>query len=794
MSPGPTAPVDLASEDRAGSVAGADERGSGMRRAAVGAVMLVLTSMLQLALPFPAAALTLPPGFQLVDYTTGQAAYNLTDFAWLDDGGLLTSGKDGTITYVPPGGTARVVGTVPSVRAVADHGLLGLALANDYAESGHVYVTYDKGDPAGTGFGMVEEWTAFPPAAPTSFTLEETLVDGSRTSPQLLQAGLTHAIDSVLVAPDDTLFVSIGDNAGNNGDPLTLRAQDLDQPYGKILHLRPDGRGVASNPWFTGTSPRSWRSMVYASGFRNPFRLSLDPRSGVVHLGDVGWGRTEEVDTVRSGANAGWPCYEGVERTTFSSSPVCKALYAAGSARMPIWTYAHEHAHAAVVGGVHYTGTSYPAAYQDAYFFGDYSRGRLWTLTTDTAGRLTRAPEPEGFATDAGGPVAFHAGPNGDVTYADIVSGDVRRLVYQSGNRAPIARLVPTTDADTRTVGFDAGGSYDLDGDALTYHWDFGDGSSAEGITAEHTYESADPVVATLTVTDQLGATGSTTAAVHPANHTPRLTITTPPSSRTYAVGETVELSATATDPEDGELTVTWDTALEHCPFAGSCHLHPDGATTGPTYAQPFTDHGSDTTMVVTVHAEDGDGAVTTTTYDAAPRLHTLVVDSPVAVTVNGVPAVAAEVVAGSEVQLDAPSTSSYWEFRGWSDGGPAAHAFTMPDGDLRLVARYRSAIARAYAALGRAAFLGEPTSPEYDVTGGRARNYVHGRLLWSRRTGAHEVHGRLLAKYASIGGPASCLGFPVTDVRPVRGGVRSEFTGGRLTYRRATGKVTVRC
>jgi hypothetical protein len=50
------------------------------------------------------AALTLPAGFRLVDYPTGQSAYNLTNFAWLDDGGLLTSGKNGTITFLPPGG------------------------------------------------------------------------------------------------------------------------------------------------------------------------------------------------------------------------------------------------------------------------------------------------------------------------------------------------------------------------------------------------------------------------------------------------------------------------------------------------------------------------------------------------------------------------------------------------------------------------------------------------------------------------------------------------------------------
>ena len=118
-----------------------------MRRPAVPpllALLLVLV-MIPLSTPTPASGLTAPPSFQLVDYPTGQAPYNLTDFAWLPDGGLLTSGKDGTITYVPPGGDPRVLTKVPSVRALGDHGLLGFALANDYATSGRIVCVLRQG-------------------------------------------------------------------------------------------------------------------------------------------------------------------------------------------------------------------------------------------------------------------------------------------------------------------------------------------------------------------------------------------------------------------------------------------------------------------------------------------------------------------------------------------------------------------------------------------------------------------------------------------------------------------------
>jgi uncharacterized protein with LGFP repeats len=766
-----------------------------MRRSMVAAVITaMLVGTFQVTSAPPASAATLPAGFQLVDYPTGQATYNLTNFAWLDDGGLLTSGKNGTITYLAPGGTVpRLVGKVPSVRALGDHGFLGFAPANDYASTGRIVVSYDKGDPAGTGFGMVEEWKALPPASPTSFTKVRTIVDGSTMSPPLTQVQRNHGIDTVVVAPDDTIYLSVGDDALNNGDPATLRAQDLSQPFGKVLHLTPDGKGVPTNPFYSAAAPSSWRSMVYAYGFRNPFRFSLDPRSGVPHLGDVGWSTTEEINTLAPGTNAGWPCYEGAVRTTFSGYAVCQALYAAGSAQPPIWSYRHDESGtqkgAAIVGGVHYTGTTYPTKYRNSYFFGDYTRQQVWTMATDTTGAMTRAPESGGFASVAGGPVAFHTGPNGDITYADLLTGKVRRLVYQAGNRAPSAILSSTTDAATRTVTFSAADSYDLDGDVLTYSWSFGDGATATGSSATHTYATADPMTVTLTVLDQLGAAGTATATVHPANHTPVLTLTAPAEATTFAVGDPVTLSATATDVEDGPLAVTWETDLLHCPSAGSCHRHPDqDPITGPTYTAPFTDHGADTTMLVTAHVADSKGAVATTIYEAKPTLRTIAVNSPVAVAINGVTTTSAPVVTGSSVQLAAPVTFAYWTFAGWSDGGAATHSITMPDSDLVLTARYTTAIDAKYAALGGASsFLGKATTPEYDVAGGRARNYAGGRVFWSAATGAHEVHGAILNRYLAAGGPAT-RGFPTSDQLAVTGGLAVYFGKARIYWSSATG------
>ena len=148
--------------------------------------------------------------------------------------------------------------------------------------------------------------------------------------------------------------------------------------------------------------------------------------------------------------------------------------------------------------------------------------------------------------------------------------------------------------------------------------------------------------------------------------------------------------------------------------------------------------------------------------------------------------------VANSVVQLNAPLTSAYWVFNGWSDSGAAAHSIRMPNADRTLTANYVTAIAKRYAALGgSASYLGATSGAEYDVAGGRARNYRSGRLYWSPGTGAFAVTGATLTKYLADGGPAA-LGFPSTDVVTVTGGRASTFTRARIYWSTATGAHTL--
>lgn len=85
------------------------------------------------------------------------------------------------------------------------------------------------------------------------------------------------------------------------------------------------------------------------------------------------------------------------------------------------------------------------------------------------------------------------------------------------------------------------------------------------------------------------------------------------------------------------------------------------------------------------------------------------------------------------------------------------------------------------YTKLGGAkSYLGVPTTPLFTVVGGQGRKYQHGNIYYSVATGAHAVHGDILARYAALRGSIGSLGFPTTDeVRtPGGAGTFQNFSG----------------
>ncbi|TLW93089.1 PKD domain-containing protein [Saccharomonospora piscinae] len=715
---------------------------------------------------------TLPKGFALRELPSGQSPGTLTDFAYLPDGSVLSTGKAGTVAWVSTGGERRTLRSL-AVEAQQDMGLVGLAVAPDFETSRHIYLARSVPTGGGDYDLTLARWEVTGSPEPTGLAGETELL-------RLPGDANVHGITGIVAADDGTLWVSVGDVASyTEVDPLALRAQKPHALQGKVLHLTAEGRGVPGNPFYDSAAPDSVRSKIFASGFRSPFRLSLDPRTGLPILGEVGWNRWEEINLVQPGRDYGWPCWEGTDRTPgYREMPECED--APNTAPLVQLRHGKQTDSAnSLTGGVVYTGTSYPEQYRGAYFFGDYTHQKLWSLRYDHQGRLTQAPQSPPLGTHVGRPVKFDTAANGDIVFADIASGTLKRLTYADGNQTPVARISMETDPDTRTVAFDAGESFDFDGDRLTYHWDFGDGSSGTGERIEHTYgdRRTDSYTATLTVTDPAGAQGSEQVTVVPGNHTPELRVEAR-EGHTYAVGETVSASAMATDREDGLLDVHWQATVMHCPEDATCHAHPTESGEGMVFSIPFTDH-PDSHMELTATATDSQGVSTTHTYEALPREHRLTLSSTVPAAVEIASegdgdtspsgAGSAMVTAGATVGIAAADTATDGEsrFSGWDDGvSQRTRSLSMPDEDFTLTAVYATPVEQRYEQDPELReTLGEPAGPVRIDGEVYYREHDNGRLYWSAGTGTREVHGPLAEKYVELGGHER-FGPPTTDQR----------------------------
>lgn len=750
------------------------------------------------------AAATLPSGFTVQKIPTplgGDGSFNITDVKYVApasgvEGGMFAAGKDGRIAWVADSGASRLLGTIPNVRNEFDNGLLAATPALDYATSKRVYVLYVRRDTP-HHYGMLESWTVDSPAKPTSIKFEKYVVDGKANN--WFDDGVNHQVGDILVWTDGSLFVSQGDGTPpSSANETALLAQDVNDPHGKVLRVQPDGKGVSSNPYYDAANPNSWKSRVFASGVRNGFRLWRDPNTNKIMSSIVGWNSYEELSPIQWKGNYGWPCWEGTVKTPgYSSMTKCQQIYQSTTRTPPMYLYPHNGVGASVTGGVVYKGSSYPSQYQNKTFFGDYARNEMWTLGTD--GTKVTVPAVR-IGTGVNAPTSIRACTGGDICWTDIENSSIMRLRYSFGNHVPDASATYTAVNGTNTANFDASGSSDPDGDALTYSWNFGDGASGTGVKPSHTYAAAGSYLVTLTVSDTLGNKADTQLTAVVGSNGPVVKLQTP-TQADFAVGDTIALSASAVDGNGAAMDaskITWAVQLQHCPSNGDCHTHPSTTGTGSSFSTVFPDHGGDTrVLVIATSPADSSGRKATASFTALPRLRTIKVNAPSSVTptIDDELTTSTKVVAKAQVSVAVPASDGSSPFVNWSDGVTTpTRSFKMPDSDLTLTANYQgssqSPINSRYLALGgSSSWLGAPKGDEFSVAGGRGRRYAGGSLYWSAATGVHFTKGAIDIKFHSMGGVPT-LGFPLNDESVTGDGIGrfNDFQKGHIYWSSASG------
>ena len=252
------------------------------------------------------------------------------ELAILDNGDVLIVERKGGIKFYDAQTEEIKMAGKLDVHTVEEDGLLGAALDPQFKENNWVYLYYS---PAGDKAVNVL----------SRFVLENGELDMS-SEKQMLEVPVQreeccHTGGSIAFDAEGNLFLSTGDNtnpfASDGYAPIDARpgrsswdarrsSANTDDLRGKILRIHPEDDGTYTIPegnLFAGDDASEGRPEIYVMGNRNPYRISVDPKTGFLYWGEVGPDAGndsiqgpkghDEVNQAREAGNFGWPLFVG---------------------------------------------------------------------------------------------------------------------------------------------------------------------------------------------------------------------------------------------------------------------------------------------------------------------------------------------------------------------------------------------------------------------------------------------------------------------------------------------------
>jgi cytochrome c len=550
-------------------------------------------------------------------------------FEVVPDGRVYIIERKGALkVYDPQTKQVKLVATLPvntkytnaaGVSREAEEGLLGITLDPDFARTRWVYLLYAH---PGAMKHVLGRWVLNDDDTLVEDS-EKTIIEYTTQRETCCHTGGGMAWDA-----QGNLYLAVGNNTGNvmqyaQTDERPGRANWDDQRTsantndlrGKILRItpRPDGTytippGNLFPPGTPGTRPE-----IYAMGVRNPWRVSIDSKTGWVYWGDVGPDASEdsangprgydEHNQARAAGNFGWPYFVGenqaypvydfardqplakkdpqkptntsVNNTGLRELPPAQPAFISypyrASERFPLVGTGSRSA----VGGPVFRRADfksaarlYPDYYDGKWITADLSRGWIMAVAMDERGDY-RSMERFLPSYKPIEPIDLKFGPDGDLYVLEYgsrwfqKSDDAKlvRIEYNAGNRAP--NVQASASRTGGTVPFrstlSAAGTRDFDGDPLTYVWSV----EAESGGSPRVFRRADPTVpfdrpgvyfATLTVTDSHGAEGETLLTIVAGNDVPSVQVKIAGNETFFFPDQPLEYAVDVGDREDGAL------------------------------------------------------------------------------------------------------------------------------------------------------------------------------------------------------------------------------------------------
>ncbi len=616
-----------------------------------------------------------------------------TTFAFLPDGRMLVGKLSNKILMVQAGASQPDPQTLLDLDYTFqfdEQGLMDIAVDPNFSQNGHFYVYYTKGFTGAQNYNRLSRFTlsgnSVVPGSEFVVWQDETV------------ARHEHHGGAIAFGNDGKIYFTTGDQF------IPSSAQQLNSYWGKVLRVNPDGSIPLDNPFHDGAGPN--KDAIWASGLRNPFRMSIDPVTGRMYIGDVGGNNNataiEEINLGVRGANYGWPTVEGNTGIPGITSP--------------IFSYPHLGRDASIMGGIVYRGSQFPAEYNGSYFFSDYSQNTIKRLTFDAQGNVVDLVNflPANGTTDTaavGDPIKFVQGLDGSLYYVDLGFNDqhvpnpaaIRRIRYVVANQPPVvvASGNPTSGAPPLTVSFSSAGSFDPEGQQLTYLWNFGDGTTSTLANPNYLYSTAGQYVVTLRASDGVSSILSSNITIV-VGSPPVPTILGPVDGQLFRAGDVIAFTGTATD-DQGVLPASaysWEVRFRH-----EGHIHPagifpntqSGVLTIPTSGHDFQGFTRYEILLTVTDSSGLTGTTSVTVFPEKINLNFNSVPSGLTVQIDGIsrqtPFVLDDVI-GFHHTITAPdqvSGGSSYDFLGWSDGGTQSHEIVAPTSDQSYVATFQA-------------------------------------------------------------------------------------------------------